>query len=94
MKDRTVFGDEHSFSTLCVQGGNNPDPHSGAGRTPLVMANSYLLPEDTSETRWSDVDNPAYTSDIVEIARVAFAEEAVNTPHMSGIMQCNWSHAG
>lgn len=47
--------DKHDPSTVddrtwAVHGGNTVDA-SGALRTPLVLANSYLLPEDASQVR-------------------------------------------
>ncbi|EJC71652.1 cystathionine beta-lyase/cystathionine gamma-synthase [Rhizobium leguminosarum bv. trifolii WSM2012] len=50
-----------SFNTLSVHGGNEIDRTSGAIRTPIVMANSYLLPEDPSTMDWSDTETPSYT---------------------------------
>ncbi|PWJ93880.1 methionine-gamma-lyase [Mesorhizobium loti] len=50
-----------SFNTLSVHGGNEIDKTSGAIRTPIVMANSYLLPEDPSTMDWSDTETPSYT---------------------------------
>src|SRR3954452_2521773 len=52
--------DRHDFDTLTdnswsVHGGNHPDETTGAIRTPIVMANSYRLPEDPS-----DIDDPGY----------------------------------
>ena len=52
--------DKHDFDTLTgnswsVHGGNHADETFGAIRTPIVMANSYRLPEDPS-----DIDNPGY----------------------------------
>jgi len=52
--------DKHDFDTLTgnswsVHGGNHPDETTGAIRTPIVMANSYRLPEDPS-----DIDEPGY----------------------------------
>ncbi|ASN20018.1 trans-sulfuration enzyme family protein [Arthrobacter sp. YN] len=43
--------------TWAVHGGNNIDKGTGALRTPLIMANSYLLPEDPSDMDWSSVDD-------------------------------------
>lgn len=43
--------------TWAVHGGNNIDEGTGALRTPLIMANSYLLPEDPSDMDWSSVDD-------------------------------------
>ncbi|RQR85263.1 aminotransferase class V-fold PLP-dependent enzyme [Burkholderia sp. Bp9012] len=50
-----------SFSTQAVHGGNVADVTTGAVRTPLVMANSYLLPEDPSTMDWSSPDGLTYT---------------------------------
>ncbi|MQW87682.1 trans-sulfuration enzyme family protein [Sinorhizobium saheli] len=50
-----------SFNTLSVHGGNEIDKTSGAIRTPIVMANSYLLPYDPSTMDWSDTEAPSYT---------------------------------
>lgn len=52
--------DKHDFDTLTgnswsVHGGNHADETTGAIRTPIVMANSYRLPEDPS-----DIDDPGY----------------------------------
>ena len=49
------------FATQAVHAGNAVDAGSGAIRTPLVMANSYALPEDPSELSWSGFDVPLYT---------------------------------
>jgi len=51
---------KHDFDTLTgnswsVHGGNHADETTGAIRTPIVMANSYRLPEDPS-----DIDDPGY----------------------------------
>lgn len=43
-------------STWAVHGGNSIDKGTGALRTPLVMANSYVLPDDPSAMDWSGVD--------------------------------------
>lgn len=50
-----------SFHTQSVHAGNSHDRGSGAIRTPLVMANSYALPEDPSQVSWSEVDSLFYT---------------------------------
>lgn len=50
-----------SAATLAVHGGNVIDATTGAVRTPLVMANSYLLPEDPSTMDWSSPDGLVYT---------------------------------
>jgi cystathionine beta-lyase/cystathionine gamma-synthase len=52
--------DKHDFDTLTgnswsVHGGNHADETTGAIRTPIVMANSYRLPDDPS-----DIDDPGY----------------------------------
>ncbi|WP_198415925.1 trans-sulfuration enzyme family protein [Cryobacterium algoricola] len=48
-------------STLAVHAGNTIDAGTGAIRTPIVMANSYALPEDPSAVSWSGTDVPLYT---------------------------------
>lgn len=50
-----------SAATLAVHGGNVIDATTGAVRTPLVMANSYLLPDDPSTMDWSSPDGLVYT---------------------------------
>jgi methionine-gamma-lyase len=52
-----------AFATQAVHLGNAIDPGSGAIRTPLVMANSYALPEDPTAVDWSDTssDELVYT---------------------------------
>lgn len=52
--------DKHDYASLAeeswfVHGGNRADDTSGAIRTPIVMANSYLLPEDPTT-----IDDPGY----------------------------------
>jgi len=47
--------------TQAVHAGNAIDSGTGAIRTPLVLANSYALPEDPSELSWSGTDIPVYT---------------------------------
>ncbi|GHF68634.1 methionine-gamma-lyase [Amycolatopsis bartoniae] len=49
-----------AFGTQAVHAGNET---SGTGpiRTPIVMANSYGLPEDPSALSWSGTDVPLYT---------------------------------
>jgi cystathionine beta-lyase/cystathionine gamma-synthase len=47
--------------TQAVHAGNRIDPGTGAIRTPLVMANSYALPDDPSEISWSGTDVALYT---------------------------------
>ena len=49
------------FATQAVHAGNAIDAGSGAIRTPIVMANSYALPEDPSSMSWSGFDTPMYT---------------------------------
>lgn len=58
--------DKHRPGTLrllsqAVHAGNKIDEGSGAVRTPIVMANSYALPEDPSQISWSGTDVPLYT---------------------------------
>ncbi len=50
-----------SFDSLAVHGGNEIDSGSGAIRTPIVMANSYQLPEDPSTMDWSNTEVRSYT---------------------------------
>lgn len=49
------------FATQAVHAGNAIDGGSGAIRTPIVMANSYALPDDPSAISWSGTDVPLYT---------------------------------
>jgi cystathionine beta-lyase/cystathionine gamma-synthase len=49
------------LETQAVHGGNAVDAGTRAIRTPLVMANSYALPEDPSALSWSGFDTPLYT---------------------------------
>jgi methionine-gamma-lyase len=44
-----------------VHGGNRPDVSTGAIRTPIVLANSYELPQDPSTLDESDPDVLVYT---------------------------------
>ncbi|MGW9631396.1 trans-sulfuration enzyme family protein [Agromyces sp. NPDC055520] len=48
-------------STQAVHAGNAVDGGSGAIRTPIVMANSYALPDDPSTMSWSGTETPIYT---------------------------------
>lgn len=50
-----------AFATQSVHLGNAIDPGSGAIRTPLVMANSYSLPDDPTGIDWSDTNGLFYT---------------------------------
>ncbi|WP_181803316.1 trans-sulfuration enzyme family protein [Streptomyces shenzhenensis] len=50
-----------AFATQSVHVGNTIDKGTGAVRTPLVMANSYLLPEDPSTMDWSSPEGLVYT---------------------------------
>jgi cystathionine beta-lyase/cystathionine gamma-synthase len=50
-----------AFATQAVHAGNAVDTGSGAIRTPIVMANSYALPENPEELSWSGFDVPLYT---------------------------------
>ncbi|WP_349897143.1 trans-sulfuration enzyme family protein [Parafrigoribacterium soli] len=47
--------------TQAVHAGNVIDPGSGAVRTPLILANSYALPEDPSSISWSSSEHTIYT---------------------------------
>lgn len=47
--------------TQAVHAGNEIDPGTRAIRTPLVLANSYALPDDPSSISWSGTDIPLYT---------------------------------
>jgi canavanine-gamma-lyase len=49
------------LATLAVHAGNAVDAGSGAIRRPLVMANSYALPDDPSELSWSGTGTQLYT---------------------------------
>ena len=58
--------DKHDPTTLrlltqAVHAGNEIDPVTGAIRTPLVLANSYALPDDPSQISWSSTDGGLYT---------------------------------
>lgn len=58
--------DKHSPESLrpltqAVHAGNVIDSATGAVRTPLVLANSYALPEDPSSLSWSDPSVTIYT---------------------------------
>lgn len=50
-----------SFASQAVHAGNRIDPGTGAVRAPLVLANSYALPEDPSQISWSGTEVPIYT---------------------------------
>lgn len=51
----------YSFQTKCIHTGNDIDKETGAIRRPLIMANSYRLPEDASTLDWSDPNQLVYT---------------------------------
>jgi cystathionine beta-lyase/cystathionine gamma-synthase len=58
--------DKHDYATLnehswFVHGGNRADDTTGAIRTPIVMANSYLLPEDPASIEDTDYAGLVYT---------------------------------
>src|SRR5690606_4592906 len=62
----TSSPDKHHESSLgeyslAVHGGNESAAGGGAIRTPVVMANSYALPDDPSTMSWSGTDAPLYT---------------------------------
>ena len=50
-----------SFDSQAVHAGNIVDATTGAIRTPIVMANSYQLPDDPSALDWSDPHGLFYT---------------------------------
>ncbi|MFM0072045.1 aminotransferase class I/II-fold pyridoxal phosphate-dependent enzyme [Paraburkholderia sediminicola] len=50
-----------SFASQVVHAGNVIDATTGAIRTPIVMANSYQLPDDPSALDWSDSQTLFYT---------------------------------
>ncbi|SOE74361.1 Cystathionine beta-lyase/cystathionine gamma-synthase [Burkholderia sp. OK233] len=50
-----------SFASQVVHAGNVTDATTGAIRTPIVMANSYQLPDDPSSLDWSDSQTLFYT---------------------------------
>ncbi|MFM0319321.1 aminotransferase class I/II-fold pyridoxal phosphate-dependent enzyme [Paraburkholderia nemoris] len=50
-----------SFASQVVHAGNVTDATTGAIRTPIVMANSYQLPDDPSSLDWSDAQTLFYT---------------------------------
>ena len=52
---------ELADTTQAVHAGNALDGGSGAIRTPIVMANSYALPDDPSTMSWSGTESPLYT---------------------------------
>lgn len=65
VEETTGRPDKHDAQTVgertwAVHGGNEIDAGSGAIRTPLVLANSYRLPEDPSAINWSATDQPLY----------------------------------
>jgi cystathionine beta-lyase/cystathionine gamma-synthase len=50
-----------AFDSQAVHAGNVVDATTGAIRTPIVMANSYRLPDDPSSLDWSDSQTLFYT---------------------------------
>jgi methionine-gamma-lyase len=56
--------DSLSFDSQAVHAGNLVDPTSGAIRTPIVMANSYRLPDDPTSLDWSDSQTLFYTRNL------------------------------
>lgn len=52
--------DSIDFLTWAVHGGNSIDEGTGAVRMPLVMANSYRLPQDPASMDWSATDRLTY----------------------------------
>ena len=50
------------FQTRAVHAGNGIDSETGAIRRPIIMANSYELPEDPTDVNWSSAGGkPIYT---------------------------------
>ncbi len=72
-------------ATQAVHAGNSIDAGSGAIRTPIVLANSYALPDDPSAISWSGTDVPLYTRNSganqpalqAKLAALEHAEDAV-----------------
>jgi cystathionine beta-lyase/cystathionine gamma-synthase len=56
-RDHTTLSEE----SWAVHGGNRPDATTGAIRTPIVLANSYQLPQDPTMLDESDPDVLVYT---------------------------------
>jgi cystathionine gamma-synthase/methionine-gamma-lyase len=52
---------KRGIHTECVHAGNDIDHETGAIRRPIIMANSYKLPEDASDLNWSDTSLLVYT---------------------------------
>jgi cystathionine beta-lyase/cystathionine gamma-synthase len=50
-----------AFDSQAVHAGNSPDATTGAIVTPIVMSNSYQLPDDPSGLDWSDSQRLFYT---------------------------------
>lgn len=55
------FGDEFGFQTRAVHTGNDVDSETGAIKRPITMANSYELPYDPSDLKWSSAGKNLYT---------------------------------
>ncbi|MDR1634326.1 MAG: aminotransferase class V-fold PLP-dependent enzyme [Bifidobacteriaceae bacterium] len=49
------------FLSQVVHAGNSTDIGTGAIRSPIIMANSYELPDDPSQVSWSATDRLLYT---------------------------------
>jgi methionine-gamma-lyase len=71
MASRNVFqrpDREHpeslSFDSQAVHAGNLTDASTGPIRTPIVMANSYRLPDDPTSLDWSDSQTLFYTRNL------------------------------
>ncbi|MDR3206387.1 MAG: aminotransferase class I/II-fold pyridoxal phosphate-dependent enzyme [Candidatus Methanoplasma sp.] len=54
-------GKKYGFATRSVHVGNEIDKHTGAIRSPITMANSYVLPYDPSDMNWSAAEGNIYT---------------------------------
>lgn len=71
-------------STAAIHAGNSNEL-GGAIRTPIVMANSYLLPDDPTTVNWSGTDLALYTRNSginqiglqIKLAAMEGAEDAV-----------------
>ncbi|WP_035719671.1 trans-sulfuration enzyme family protein [Gordonia shandongensis] len=80
-RDAASIGDR----TLSVHGGNHAEGEGNAIRVPIIMANSYHLPDDPSTMDWSNPEHLTYTRNtgINQIAlqdklrRLEHAEDAV-----------------
>ena len=58
---KQIYGNEYGFQTRAVHTGNAIDSETGAIKRPITMANSYELPYDPSELKWSSAGKNLYT---------------------------------